>query len=399
MGHLKLLEFYQKGLEGMLEGKGLPYICSLLSKEMNCPVILVDNTSKILVYQDVTGKGPKLSSFFDINDLGPDVYRYPISGNGHKGGKFVGELILLSKKGFSEEELSLLDAITRIIGLQIMNERELLSTERKYRDEFVYDILHNNIPTRQTMIRRSRFWGWDLTGHHTVAVLKPYLKNKENLETKIEMLYNLATYLIPRTEEKEVAVGENEIIILQKQKGDYSEHKIKITNKIRELSNFASEKAGINFTTGIGQPEESMELYRSYYEAKQAILVKECLGEHGSIAFYEDLGIMRLLISVGEYKLKTFTDELLAPLFSLDKAAAEELITTLNVYFDNDEDQRETAKELFIHINTLKYRLNRIQEILGINLRKLEGKLNLFFALKCYQMQYHEKEAVTKRTI
>lgn len=385
MSNPNLLELYQKSLEGMLDGKGLPYICLLLGKEMNCPVIIVDDILRVIVYQDVTGKGPVLDNFFDPLNKEVKLFRKAISSAA--GNKALGELILLTEKEVLRGEQAILDAISRVIAIQMTFENELLSIERQYRNEFVYDILHNNISTRQTMIRRGKFWGWDLHTPYSVAVIKPYAEKDVHFDVTAEKIYPLISLFVASVEGIDVSVGENEITMLFQQMSEGKEHKEFIFDKLKSINTLIKEKLGVSLNIGVGSIQDSTELYRSYHEAKQATLVRECLGDTECISFYEDSGIMRLLLSVGEYQLETFAYEYLGPLLNLDKASSDELITTLSVYFDNDEELGQASKELFIHLNTLKYRLKKIQELLGINLKNLENKLNLFFALKCYQIQ------------
>ncbi|MFA5536828.1 MAG: helix-turn-helix domain-containing protein [Bacillota bacterium] len=385
MSNLNLLELYQKSMEGMLDGKGLPYICLLLSKKMNCPVIIVDDILRVIVYQDVTGEGPALGEFFDPLNQEVKLFRKPIGSGAGNGA--LGELILLTEQEILELEQTTLEAISQVIAIQMAFEKELLSIERQYRDEFVYDVLHNNISTRQTMIRRGKFWGWDLHAPYSVIIIKPSVEKKIHIGVTLEKIYSLISSFVAKVEGVDLSLSENEIVLLFRQMAEDREHKQFVLDKLKDINTLIKEKLAVSLNIGVGSIQNSMELYRSYHEAKQAILVRECLGDTECISFYEDSGIMRLLLSVGEYQLKTFAYEHLGPLLNLDKANSEELITTLNVYFDNDEELGQASKALFIHLNTLKYRLNKIQELLGINLKNLENKLNLFFALKCYKIQ------------
>ncbi len=59
-------------------------------------------------------------------------------------------------------------------------------------------------------------------------------------------------------------------------------------------------------------------------------------------------------------------------------------MTTLRKLVDNNFNRKAAADSLFIHINTLYYRLTKIEEILGVNMSKIDTKLNIFLAIKVY---------------
>jgi DNA-binding PucR family transcriptional regulator len=97
---------------------------------------------------------------------------------------------------------------------------------------------------------------------------------------------------------------------------------------------------------------------------------------------YNQLGIMRLLWKINQNELKEFTIEYLAKLIEYDKGNSTEWLDTLGVYLEEGGSIQQAAKRLFIHPNTMSYRVKRIKEILGINLKDQEVQLNLLAAYK-----------------
>ncbi len=83
-------------------------------------------------------------------------------------------------------------------------------------------------------------------------------------------------------------------------------------------------------------------------------------------------------------ELQTFKDEILGPLLEYENGG--ELIRTLNVYFANNGNLTQTAETMFIHRNTLLYRMERIKEISGLNLDNPDTRLAVQLALHIHRM-------------
>ncbi len=64
----------------------------------------------------------------------------------------------------------------------------------------------------------------------------------------------------------------------------------------------------------------------------------------------------------------------------------KELLPTLRAFFDTNLDAREAARRIYIHINTMRYRLRKIEELTGAKLHEIEDRANLFVALKLYEV-------------
>nr|MBA3823888.1 helix-turn-helix domain-containing protein [Ktedonobacterales bacterium] len=100
---------------------------------------------------------------------------------------------------------------------------------------------------------------------------------------------------------------------------------------------------------------------------------------------YEDLGVMQVLLPLSDAPvLRAFAAETLAPLLSGD--THESLLATLETFFATNGNTFQAAQRLGLHRNTLTYRLNRIQELLGVALDDPEVRLALHLALKIRQI-------------
>ena len=123
-------------------------------------------------------------------------------------------------------------------------------------------------------------------------------------------------------------------------------------------------KAVIGIGTVINNVKE---IARSYKEARVALEVGKVFDDEKFILSYEDLGIGRLI-----YQLPTTLCELfLTEVFkkgSIDDLD-QEIIFTIQKFFENNLNVSETSRQLYVHRNTLVYRLDKIQKITGLDLR------------------------------
>jgi purine catabolism regulator len=157
-----------------------------------------------------------------------------------------------------------------------------------------------------------------------------------------------------------------------------------------DLGQSVSEQAfreypDIPLRSGIGAPAQVLSEWRaSFRQAGQALDLARRLGERKPL-YFPDLSVYRLLFQI-EYnpELITFQEETIGSLLAYD--GGEELIRTLEVYFEHNGNLTQTAEALFIHRNTLIYRMDRISEITGLDLNRPETRLAVQLALHIHRM-------------
>lgn len=134
---------------------------------------------------------------------------------------------------------------------------------------------------------------------------------------------------------------------------------------------------------------ELKEVSRSYKEAKMAMDVGKIFFEDRELIAYEQLGIGRLIYQLPLPLCKMFIKEIFG-----DKSPEnfdEETLTTINKFFENSLNVSETSRQLFIHRNTLVYRLDKLQKTTGLDLRVFEDAITFHIALMVVKyMRYME---------
>ena len=125
--------------------------------------------------------------------------------------------------------------------------------------------------------------------------------------------------------------------------------------------------------------KEIKEVSRSYKEAKMAMDVGKIFFDDRSIIAYSQLGIGRLIYQLPIPLCKMFIKEIFG-----DKSPDdfdEETLTTIQKFFENSLNVSETSRQLFIHRNTLVYRLDKLQKTTGLDLRIFEDAITFRIAL------------------
>lgn len=134
---------------------------------------------------------------------------------------------------------------------------------------------------------------------------------------------------------------------------------------------------------GIGTRQKSLEKYKlSYEQASKCINLAIKQKQKNMIYYYEQLGLYQLFYDINNKTLlENFVHNILYSLMAYDKKYNTNLIQTLEVYLNKNCNLNQTAEILFIHRNTIKYRLQRIEEITNTSLDDAFTRLNFFNAI------------------
>ena len=141
-------------------------------------------------------------------------------------------------------------------------------------------------------------------------------------------------------------------------------------------------------SVGIGNLAHSVgELARSHVEARQALRLTRRAGSRGRVASYRSLGAFRLLLEVqSPDALRRFVDELLGSLLTYAQSRDTPLLETLEALSAARWVRRAAARKLGIHINSMSYRVDRIQALTGLQLDDPETRVAISIALRARAM-------------
>jgi len=137
-------------------------------------------------------------------------------------------------------------------------------------------------------------------------------------------------------------------------------------------------------TVGLGDVcQAATEIARSHEQARRAVDTARRFGRRGDVVTFEELGVYRLLFHVKDSgELRGFIDQVLGPLLAYDQRHQAHLVLTLSTFLANNGNLQATARELSLHVNSVAYRLQRIQAIAALDLEQAEDRLLAQVALK-----------------
>lgn len=174
------------------------------------------------------------------------------------------------------------------------------------------------------------------------------------------------------------AVDENNVIIVKEIADNETNRDIdKYARAIEECLNKEGIKdVHISYGTNV---KEIKEVSRSYKEAKMALDVGKIFYAEKKVIAYSTLGIGRLIYQLPVNLCKIFIEEIFGDNVPMD--LDEETLNTLNKFFENNLNVSETSRQLFVHRNTLVYRIEKIQKSTGLDLRSFDDALTFKIAL------------------
>ena len=213
------------------------------------------------------------------------------------------------------------------------------------------------------------------------------------IETKNEKdtnaLETVRNIFSAKTKDFITAVDEKNIILVKEVKSNETyEDMNKIAQVIVDMLNTeAMSSVHVSYGTIVN---EIKEVSRSYKEAKMALDVGKIFYENTDIIAYGNLGIGRLIYQLPLPLCKMFIREIFDG--KSPDEFDEETLTTINKFFENSLNVSETSRQLYIHRNTLVYRLDKLQKSTGLDLRVFEDAITFKIALMVVKyMKYMEK--------
>ena len=214
------------------------------------------------------------------------------------------------------------------------------------------------------------------------------------IETKQEKDLNarelLKTLFATRTRDFITAVDERSIILIHELREDEDYEEVEqVANMMKDMLNSeAMATVRISYGTIVN---EIKQVSKSYKEAKMALDVGKIFYSEKRIIAYNTLGIGRLIYQLPISLCEMFMHEVFGD--NIPDSLDEETLTTINKFFENNLNVSETSRQLYVHRNTLVYRLEKLQKSTGLDIRKFDDALTFKIALMVVNyMKYMENQ-------
>ncbi|MEK5057380.1 hypothetical protein BK126_16355 [Paenibacillus sp. FSL H7-0326] len=395
-----------------LQGKGMALIIETLAGILSAPVILLSHRLQIVEESEHFQDGMIRSLLNNIlsalqvpfSNKEPDTlglvhslatdYRYmtvfPIHTYRNEG-----YIIQLNRDWKMDKLLMIaIEQAAHVIGMEFSKNQAVKERSRRYKNEFFSDLIDGFI-SDQEALHRGKKYGLDASRSMLLCIAKedeisnylkqPSLSFDETAislrDKKYELIKRRISLLgIPFT----MFTKSDQFISLfyvEELKWD----EIVFVRKLEELSNFLYNNEGMSFSFGAGNLfTHILDIRFSYEEAAKALTYGQQMGKPRFVHTYQsnDVGYLFRMLPVEE--LKHFYEDTFKGFLTLNENEREELLKTLHVYYKNHCHLLDTAKELYIHRNTVIYRLEKCEKITGVPLKESMQSLRfqLAFAIK-----------------
>ena len=301
-------------------------------------------------------------------------------------------------QGLSPTSQAILDHGTALMATEIMKLHSRAELERQHVNSFVEELIAQDFKSDKAMLERSRYLGLNLSKPCLPLVfdldkLWQNIEQKRLTEEKIQVLKSslqrdLNAYLKYKCQVPFVVAQRSDSLVIlttwpSKQPADEI---IAAASKMAQdiLLHLKQSFPSLGFTCGIGQPYIGVRnISQSFMQASKAIILGRKAYGRGQVFCYNQLGVYRLLCSHPDQdELIALRDEILAPLVMYDQKQNTNLLETLDAYLSHNEDINDTAQALYVHPNTIRYRLERAAKLTGLNLNTSEHRFQIYLALK-----------------
>ncbi|MDL5159708.1 helix-turn-helix domain-containing protein [Actinomycetospora termitidis] len=388
-------ELQQALLTTVLEGGGLPAIARRVATQVGCQVGIYDATGTRVA---VHGGGSLPETMPPLTRAGrlprrpgsvpPAARLQPV----HSDGDEVGWVCLLP--GGDEEEM--LDAVAGQVAmacsLTLLRERAASRARREALNEVLWDLVQG--PPEHRVAARARAQQMGVLLGSRLRVLHGHLENVDEIAvdrgwdtSRTDRLRrDVVRALRDREDGPRLAlVGLRGDLVVAVAEGLDVPAARRLVQEI--VTSIHAEDPGIRSSWGISRPHDDAEaLPAAFNEARTALSASHRLGGN-QVSLYEELGVVRLLLGSGsDPDLQTFVDDVTGPLVAYDRDNDGSLVRTLRAFFDADCSQRVAAEKLFVHHKTLRYRLERIKALTGLDLARHDDRMRADVALRLLQL-------------
>jgi carbohydrate diacid regulator len=271
---------------------------------------------------------------------------------------------------FIEGEDKYAEKIATILAVSLANIKNLYD-EKYDKNSFIKNIILDNILPSDIYIK-SKELRFNAEESRVVFLIKFHSKSDV-------LSFDMVQNIFPdKNKDYVIATGEQDIVLVKEVKPGTD---IKEIEKIaKSIADTLNSEFYVKVSIGIGTVVDNIkDLARSYKEAQVAFEVGKVFDTEKNIISYENLGIGRLIYQLPTTLCEMFLQEVFknGSLDSLDR----ETLMTIQCFFENNLNVSETSRKLFVHRNTLVYRLEKIRKLTGLDLREFDHAITFKVAL------------------
>jgi len=389
-------EIHDELMKVALQGGDLAAVAGTLSYLLNCNVFIEDESFNLLSFSNCRGACDALSLEGIFNKI--KTFKKPVRVNIRSRnncytrviasiiikGEICGYITLIENDSrLGDFDLIAAEQAATIAALEIMKKQAVKQAEGKVKKEFFENMLAGNIKDTAQIKNRLKFYGINFKGFIAVIIIQMDYESALKLE---EEDFKSIESIIPFDLNEHILLRKGEeIVIICGISGRGSDERHDKVNKF--CKTVAGHLKGVkDIRFGISDfHDDLINISQGYKEAKRSLEIMDILKINMcNTVFYKDVWAYDFILARRENSnLMEFCDKGLFKLMEYDSKNKEEnLLNTLRVYLDCMGKHNLTAEKLFIHRNTLNYRLKKIVEVIDCDLNDPSVRLKLEIGLK-----------------
>ena len=252
-----------------------------------------------------------------------------------------------------------------------LNDAKIFYEEKHDRGTFVKNIIMDNILPGDIYIRAKEL-------HFVTDAPRVVFLVRQNGHADVATVDVLAELFPDKSQDFVLSVNETDVAVIKQITANTTASELE--KLARKMAKVLKEELAVKCVIGFGTVAEHLRsLADSFKEAQTAIDVGKVFDTEKSIINYENLGIGRLIYQLPTTLCDIFLTEVFKKnsIDSLDQAT----LFTINKFFENNLNVSETSRKLFVHRNTLVYRLEKIKKLTGLDLRQFDHAIVFKVAL------------------
>jgi sugar diacid utilization regulator len=400
-------------LHSLIKGRGLQYIIDMGYQLLNNPMLLVDTSYKLLAYtkkdqvddlvwNELVTKGycsydlvsifkkegvvKKIADSKDplLTDTGFSEKIRRIHGKIIINNKLVGYLgVLEHNQKFKKEDYRTIQLLCDVISEEMQKNRNYYHIKGLMYENILIDLLDNTIQNREHLRERLKtaglklesnlylividFHNEDIANYHLVDFLRDYIDHQLTCSRSIFYQNQIITFISKKDEQIE-----------------------KIMSKLEKCLKDYRLQAGIS-----ARFKNIANLQRAYRQAQKALEIGSCLFSLKTLFYYPDYRIYHLLgLADKNHQLKDLLHPAPLKLKEYDAQKETNLYSTLYTYLGTDKNTMLSAEKLFIHRNTMNYRLKQIAEVTALDFNNFEECVLVYLTYKILELESMRGEQI-----
>jgi len=277
---------------------------------------------------------------------------------------------------------------TNVIAFELMKENALKQHTRRIQNEFFSNFINGTFSTSDEIISRGKEFGLKDDQRYICAVGEISEEDKKRsfmqYQTETESIYDTIEFELQNNQEKiHLFTMDQTFILLLELRGGWKEIEQLFLTLLKRIQMKISARLKKNLSFGISMyAEELTHVTVSYKEAKDALYHGNMSGKKQFIELYQPKKVPEILRMIPYEQLKKFYDDTFQSFTDETKKDHQVLLHTLSVYLETHCQLSETAKRLYVHRNTVIYRLEKCEEIIGRSLKEPDETLRLRLAFR-----------------